>query len=63
MKPLRTNPLLVYDLKKELQAVRRNAFEASREGNYLKVAKLTYQAGRLTRSIMEAEGQTAFSHF
>lgn len=50
------SPEKIESLKRELQTVRRASLLATRQGDYLKVARLTKQAAELNRAIMEAEG-------
>jgi hypothetical protein len=57
MKTRRVHPLVIHDWKQELMRVRRASLQATREGDFMKVARLTWQAGRLNKAIMRAEGQ------
>jgi hypothetical protein len=50
------NPLEVHDLKQKLRTVRIESLEATRRGDYRRVAKLTAEAGAINRAIMEAQG-------
>lgn len=44
-------------LKQELQEVRRKSLEASRQGDYRKVATLTLVASRINQSVLDAEAR------
>lgn len=44
-------------MKRELQQVRQHSLDATRRGDFMRVAALTSQAARLNRSIMDAEGE------
>lgn len=44
-------------LKRELQQVRNQSLEATRRGDFMRVARLTSQAAQLNRAIIEAEGK------
>lgn len=44
-------------LKRELQQVRSQSLEATRQGDFMRVARCTSQAARLNRAIMEAENE------
>ena len=57
MKSHRIHPLVIHDWKQELWRVRRASLQATREGDFMRVARLTWQAGRLNKAIMKAEGQ------
>jgi hypothetical protein len=50
------NPLEVHDLKQKLRTVRSDSLEATRRGDFRRVAKLTAEAGAINRAIMEAQG-------
>ena len=43
-------------MKRELQEVRQASLKATRDGDFMKVARLTAQAAQLNRAIMDAEG-------
>ncbi|HYE30500.1 MAG TPA: hypothetical protein VEH27_03665 [Methylomirabilota bacterium] len=55
---IQVNPLLVYDLKRELNQVRRESLLASRAGDFLRVAQLTARAAELNKRLLAAEGQS-----
>ena len=44
-------------LKRELQQVRQASLQATRMGDFMKVARLTAAAARINKSIMDAEGE------
>jgi hypothetical protein len=48
---------MITSLKRDLQHVRQQSLQATREGDFLKVARLTTLAARLNKSIMDAEGE------
>jgi len=50
-------PQLIENLRNELTQVRRASLHATRTGDFMKVARLTTQAARINKSIMDAEGQ------
>ena len=50
-------PDLISTLKRELQTVRQQSLLATRQGDFMKVARLTAHAARLNKSIMDAEGE------
>jgi hypothetical protein len=50
-------PREIEQLKQQLQQVRRASLLATRENDYVRIARLTTEAARLNRAIMEAEGQ------
>ena len=50
-------PELISTLKRELQHVRQQSLQATRQGDFMTVARLTAQAARLNKSIMDAEGE------
>lgn len=50
-------PNLISSLKRELQTVRQQSLQATRQGDFMKVARLTAHAARLNKSIMDAEGE------
>lgn len=54
--PERVVPKRIAELKKQLQEVRRTSLEATRRGDFMRVARLTAQAAELNRAIREAEG-------
>jgi hypothetical protein len=53
----RVSSELITSLKRELDLVRRQSLEATRQGNFMKVARLTAIAAKLNKSIMDAEGE------
>ena len=50
-------PELITSLKRELHTVRQASLQATRMGDFMKVARLTATAARLNKSIMDAEGE------
>jgi hypothetical protein len=50
------NPEELDSLKRQLDQVRKASLLATREGNYMKMAKLTTQAARINKEIVQAEG-------
>ena len=53
----RVTPDLISSLKRELQTVRQQSLQATRQGDFMKVARLTTVAAQLNKSIMDAEGE------
>jgi hypothetical protein len=53
----RINPEMITSLKRELQHVRQQSLQATRQGDFMKVARLTTVAAQLNKSIMDAEGE------
>jgi hypothetical protein len=51
------SPELITTLKRELQQVRQQSLQATRQGDFMKVARLTTVAAQLNKSIMDAEGE------
>lgn len=43
-------------LKQDLQRVRRESLQATRDGDFRKVARLTAEAAQLNKSILDAQG-------
>ena len=50
-------PELISNLKRELQQVRQQSLQATRTGDFMRVARLTAVAARINKSIMDAEGE------
>ena len=50
-------PQTIENLRNELTQVRRQSLYATRRGDFMKVARLTTQAARINKSIMDAESQ------
>jgi mRNA degradation ribonuclease J1/J2 len=50
------SPEMIENLRKELQQVRQASLQATRNGDFMKVARLTATAARINKSIMDAEG-------
>lgn len=50
-------PELIDNLRRELQHVRQASLQATRTGDFMRVARLTATAARINKSIMDAEGQ------
>jgi hypothetical protein len=53
----KVTPDIITSLRRELQQVRQQSLLATRQGDFMKVARLTAQAARLNKSIMDAEGE------
>jgi hypothetical protein len=53
----RITPELITTLKRELQQIRQASLQATRQGDFMKVARLTTVAARINKSIMDAEGE------
>jgi hypothetical protein len=53
----RISPEHISTLKRELQQVRQQSLKATRQGDFMKVARLTAVAAQLNKSIMDAEGE------
>ena len=53
----KVTPEIITSLKRELHQVRQQSLHATRQGDFMKVARLTAQAARLNKSIMDAEGE------
>lgn len=53
----RISPDTINSLKSELQKVRQQSLLATRQGDFMKVARLTTVAAQLNKSIMDAEGE------
>ena len=51
------SPELITTLKRELQQVRQQSLQATRQGDFMKVARLTTVAAQINKSIMDAEGE------
>jgi len=49
-------PEALEELKQQLQQVRRASLMATRQGDYMKMARLTAEAAVLNKAIVEAEG-------
>lgn len=50
-------PEMITNLKRELQQVRQQSLQATRTGDFMRVARLTAVAARINKSIMDAEGE------
>ena len=50
-------PQTIESLRNELTQVRKASLHATRNGDFMKVARLTTQAARINKSIMDAEGE------
>ena len=57
MTTAKITPELISSLKRELQQVRQASLQATRQGDFMKVARLTTVAAKLNKSIMDAEGE------
>jgi hypothetical protein len=53
----RITPEIISSLKRELQHIRQASLQATRQGDFMKVARLTTVAAKLNKSIMDAEGE------
>ncbi|HUS34302.1 MAG TPA: hypothetical protein VM680_03010 [Verrucomicrobiae bacterium] len=53
----KVTPQLIENLRNELTQIRRASLNATRTGDFMKVARLTTQAARINKSIMDAESQ------
>ena len=51
------SPEFITTLKRELQQVRQQSLLATRQGDFMKVARLTTVAAQINKSIMDAEGE------
>jgi hypothetical protein len=47
----------IEDLQRELVAVRTASIDATRQGNFMKVARLTAVTARINKTIMTLEGE------
>ena len=53
----KVTPQRIESLRNELTQVRKASLQATRTGDFMKVARLTTQAARINKSIMDAESQ------
>jgi hypothetical protein len=53
----KVTPQTIENLRNELTQIRRQSLHATRNGDFMKVARLTTQAARINKSIMDAESQ------
>ena len=53
----KVTPQLIETLRNELTQIRKQSLHATRNGDFMKVARLTTQAARINKSIMDAESQ------
>jgi hypothetical protein len=53
----KVSPELIETLRRELQQVRQASLQATRTGDFMRVARLTATAAKINKSIMDAEGQ------
>jgi hypothetical protein len=53
----KVTPEVIENLRNELTQIRRASLHATRTGDFMKVARLTTQAARINKSIMDAESQ------
>jgi hypothetical protein len=53
----KVTPDIITSLKRELHQIRQQSLLATRQGDFMKVARLTAQAARINKSIMDAEGE------
>jgi hypothetical protein len=54
---MRITPDMITSLKRELHQVRQQSLQATRQGDFMKVARLTAMAAQINKSIMDAEGE------
>lgn len=57
MTTAKITPELITSMKRELQQIRQASLQATRQGDFMKVARLTTVAAKLNKSIMDAEGE------
>jgi hypothetical protein len=57
MTSAKITPELITSLKRELQQIRQASLQATRQGDFMKVARLTTVAAKINKSIMDAEGE------
>jgi cell division FtsZ-interacting protein ZapD len=57
MTTMKITPETINSLRRELQQVRQASLQATRIGDFMKVARLTATAARINKSIMDAEGE------
>jgi hypothetical protein len=50
-------PQTIENLRNELTQIRKQSLHATRNGDFMRVARLTTQAARINKSIMDAESQ------
>jgi hypothetical protein len=53
----KVTPQVIENLRNELTQIRKASLHATRNGDFMKVARLTTQAARINKSIMDAESQ------
>ena len=53
----KVTPQMIENLRTELTQVRKASLNATRNGDFMRVARLTTQAARINKSIMDAESQ------
>ena len=58
----RVNPEMITSLKRELNQIRQQSLQATRQGDFMKVARLTTVAAQINKSIMDAEGGDRIAH-
>jgi hypothetical protein len=57
MTTAKITPELITSMKRELQQIRQASLQATRQGDFMKVARLTTVAAKINKSIMDAEGE------
>lgn len=57
MSTSKITPQMIENLRNELTQVRKASLNATRNGDFMRVARLTTQAARINKSIMDAESQ------
>ena len=50
-------------LKRNLQEIRRQSLDATRQGDFMKVARLTAKAAQSNREFMDAEGRAEAARY
>lgn len=53
----KVTPQTIENLRNELTQIRKASLHATRNGDFMRVARLTTQAARINKSIMDAESQ------
>jgi hypothetical protein len=53
----KVTPQLIENLRNDLVQIRKASLHASRNGDFMRVARLTSQAAQINKSIMDAQGQ------
>ena len=53
--PPKYTPEKIESMRHELSAVRKASLDATRSGDFMQVARLTHQAARINKAILDAE--------